>query len=67
MNKICKNCRYIKKYEKLTYCDLIEVNYNVNNLDTSLATIGVEVLDDTGLEVNLLVNENFGCVLFEEK
>lgn len=66
MNKICKNCKYFKKYEKLTYCDLIEVK-SLHYNDHNMAEIEVEALDDTGLEVNLIVNENFGCVLFKEK
>ena len=70
--QVCKNCKHFGKYEKLTYCGRIEereIFHDYSAMTKSngnaVAEIGVESLDDSGLNVTLLVNENFGCVLFE--
>lgn len=68
-NKICKNCKYRKQYEgDIYYCTEIyedDLQYPHNN--NKYAGIILEALDDTGIELSLRVDDNFGCILFENK
>lgn len=68
---LCKDCKYFNYTETTEHkiigvCDKIEedcLNYPHNNLEG--AGILVSVLDDSGLDVSLRVDGDFGCVKFE--
>ena len=63
-NEICKNCKYYSN----GICNHIEIDdeeYPHNN--AVLVGIKVELNDDTGSDINLRVNENFGCKCFKNK
>ncbi len=64
MISLCKNCFYFRKGECLAI-EKDDMDYPHNN--KFLAGIHYSVLDDSGLDINLRVSENFGCKLFKEK
>ena len=68
-NKICKNCKYRKQYEgNIYYCTKINEDYlQYPHNNNKYAEIMLEVLDDTGTGLRFRVNDNFSCILFENK
>jgi len=60
----CKNCKFYKN----GYCDYVDrYDEDFPHLNSSGFCIEVYALDDTGMQVDLRVDEDFGCVKFATK
>lgn len=64
VRNICKTCHYWGRYREST-CDIIGLNTVLP--EPTGADIFVKVLDDSGLEADLVTGPNFGCTLWKEK
>jgi len=72
MDRICKTCRFWKD-RKNGFGDCIKVIFYYskekleNNEENGGAYVEFDVADDSGLWINFVTNENFGCVNWGEK
>lgn len=71
MENICKNCKHWGAYFEFE-CDRISMDDKSGAVKDvlsgrELATLGVDVLDDSGLDAALVCGPEFGCKLFASK